>query len=270
MPESTPVFATDPSVGPNDAQYLAVAEAAERQAASAKEPAGDFDNATSTPPKEPQAAPEEPAPLAGKFKDAKELEKAYLELQKKLGDKAPTEKQAEAAKDDASKVIGPDALNDYVQEFRRDGALSENSYDTLKKMGFGKEVVDAYIEGQRAVAEKQAETVYNMVGGKESFTKVLEWAAANLDAGEQEAFNDIMGSGDMKAATFAVKNLAARYEVENKTPARIEGKPTGAQVGFRSTSEMVAAMNDPRYANDPGFRQEIARKIALSKFVDDR
>lgn len=268
MPESTPVFETDPSVGPNDAKYLAVAEAAERQAASAKEPAGDFDIASQAD-KAPDA-PESPAPLAGKFKDAKELEKAYLELQKKLGDKAPSEEQAKKAKSDAAEVVGPEALDDYVQEFRRDGALSETSYETLQKMGFGKAVVDAYIEGQRAVAEKQAETVYSMVGGKESFTKVLEWAATSLDSGEQETFNSIMASGDMKAATFAVKSLAARYEAENKTPSRIEGKPTGAQVGFRSSSEMVAAMNDPRYANDPSYRQEIARKIALSKFVDDR
>lgn len=266
MAESTPTFTTDPSVGPNDAAYIARAEKAEAQAATANEPAGDFDIASQAP-KAPDA-PESPAPLAGKFKDAKELEKAYLELQKKLGDKAPSDEQAKKAKSDAAEVIGPEALDSYVQEFRRDGALSEASYETLQKMGFGKAVVDAYIEGQRAVSEKQAETVYSMVGGKESFGKVLEWAATSLDAGEQETFNSIMASGDMKAATFAVKSLAARYEAENRTPARIEGKPTGAQIGFRSKQEMVAAMSDPRYKSDAAFRQDVARKMALSQFAE--
>lgn len=268
MAESTPVFATDPSVGPNDAAYLAAANEAEARAAAASNPAGDFDNAASAPEAAAQAAPEEPATLAGKFKDAKELEKAYLELQKKLGDNAPKEEPQAKTADEASKLIGPEALDGYVQEFRKDGTLSDKSYKDLEKMGFGKAVVDAYIEGQRAVAEKQAEAVYTTVGGKESFQKVIEWAATNLPADEQEAFNGIMSSGDIKAATFAVKNLTARYEIENKSPSRIEGKPTGAQIGFRSTSEMVAAMNDPRYANDSGFRQEVARKMALSKFVD--
>lgn len=267
MPESTPTFATDQSVGPNDAAYLARAEAAEKQAASANEPAGDFDTASS-PPKE-QGAPESPAPLAGKFKDAKELEKAYLELQKKLGGDKPSEDQVAKAKDDASKVIGPEALDGYVQEFRKDGQLSDASYKTLQDMGFGKAVVDAYIEGQRAVAEKQAETVYTHVGGKDSFSKVLEWAATSLPVEEQEAFNGLMASGDLKTATFAVKNLAARYEAETRTPARIEGKPTGAQVGFRSKAEMVAAMTDARYKTDAAFRQDVARKMAMSKFVND-
>lgn len=270
MAESTPVFTSDPSVGPDDAAYIARAEVAERQAATANEPAGDFGTESSGSKADPQASPEEPAPLAGKFKDAKELEKAYLELQKKLGDKAPTEEKVAKAAEDASKVIGPEALDDYVQEFRRDGSLSEKSYKTLEQMGFGKQVVDAYIEGQKAVAEKQAEAVYTTVGGRESFQKVIEWASSSLGADEVEAFNSIMSSGDPKAATFAVKNLAARFEAENRTPSRIEGKPTGAQIGFRSTSEMVSAMSDPRYQNDPAFRQEVIRKMALSKFVDDR
>lgn len=266
MPESTPSFATDQSVGPNDAAYLARAEAAEKQAASANEPAGDFGNATS--PSEEQAAPESPAPLAGKFKDAKELEKAYLELQKKLGGEKPSEEQASKAKEDASKVVGPEALDNYVQEYRKDGQLSEASYKALQDMGFGKAVVDAYIEGQRAVAEKQAETVYEKVGGRDSFAKVLEWAATALPAEEQEAFNGLMASGDLKTATFAVKNLAARYEAENRNPSRIEGKPTGAQVGFRSKAEMVAAMSDPKYKTDAAFRQDVARKMAMSQFIN--
>ena len=262
MAESTPAFPNDPSVGPNDAAYAARAETAAQQAAKAQEPAGDFDIAVAQAPSESPTAPESPAPLAGKFKDAAELEKAYLELQKKLGDKPATEAPA------AEGLIGPEALAGFVEEYRGNGTLSEDSYGKLQKLGLSKSVVDAYIEGQKAVVERQAESVYASVGGKEAFSEILAWAATGLPAEDREAFNGIMASGDLKAASFAVRNLAARFSQENGKPNRIEGKAVAAPSGFRSKAEMIAAMTDPRYQRDSAYRQEVSRKMASSQFVD--
>jgi hypothetical protein len=262
LAESTPTFTTDSSVGPNDAAYIARAEAAAQQAEKANGPAGDFDM-TSEAPKEPQVASESPAPLAGKFKDAKELEKAYLELQKKLGS---GEKAAEETTKQAESLIGPEALDSFVSEFRTSGALSEDSYAKLQGLGLSKGVVDAYIEGQKAVADRQAEAVYSTVGGREQFQQVIDWAAANLPADEQEAFNGIMSSGDLKAATFAVKNLTARFAAEAGNPVRVEGKTVATPTGFQSKQQMVAAMTDPRYQRDPAYRREVALKMQASRF----
>lgn len=270
MAEATPAFNSDTSVGPNDAAYAARAEAAAQQAAMAHEPAGDFDIAIAADPAtgSPKAA-ESPAPLAGKFKDAKELEKAYLELQKKLGGEKEAEPKQQETPADAAKMIGADALNDFVSEYRTAGNLSEESYAKLQQMGLGKDVVDAYIEGQKAVAERQTESVYATVGGKENFAEILQWAATGLPQDEQEAFNGIMASGDMKAAAFAVKNLAARYSQEMGKPTRIEGKTVATPSGFRSKAEMIAAMSDPRYGRDAAYRQEVARKMQASRFVEN-
>jgi hypothetical protein len=265
MAESTPVFTTDPSTGPNDAAYIARAEAAAQQAAQANEPAGDFGDAAASA-SQPPAAPEPPAPLAGKFKDAQELEKAYLELQKKLGS---SEKPEAEPGESAEKLIGTEALDSFVSEFRTSGALSEESYGKLQNFGLSKQVVDAYIEGQKALADRQAEAVYAQVGGRDSYQQVIEWASSSLSADEQEAFNGIMASGDMKAAAFAVKNLAVRFAAEGGQPVRIEGKAVATPAGFRSKSEMVSAMRDPRYQRDPAYRQEVARKMASSQFVSD-
>jgi hypothetical protein len=78
-----------------------------------------------------------------------------------------------------------------------------------------------------------------------------------------------MASGDMKAAGFAISTLAARYQASgNRPPNRIEGKPTIGQVGFRSQSEMISMMADPRYKTDPSFRQDVVRRMAVTKFAD--
>jgi hypothetical protein len=35
---------------------------------------------------------------------------------------------------------------------------------------------------------------------------------------------------------------------------------------FANRSEMVEAMRDPRYANDPGFVQQVQQRLAISDF----
>ena len=268
MAESTPIIATDTSVGPNDAKFIALADAAQQAAEQAKQPAGEFGfEDAQVPSGDLPSSTDSPAPLAGKFKDAQELEKAYLELQKKLGDKpqeakAPTEQEV-------AKAIGQDALSEFVTEFRTNNTLSEDSYGKLQKMGLSKDVVDAYIEGQKALVDRQVDSVYAKVGGRESFQQIIDWATQNLPADEQEAYNSIMSSGDMKAAGFAISTLAARYQASGgRTPNRIEGKPTVGQVGFNSQSEMISMMADPRYKTDASFRQDVARRMAVTKFND--
>jgi hypothetical protein len=272
MPESTPIITNDPSVGPNDAVYAAIGEAAAQQAEQADKPVGEFDFVDASSANQTPATSISPAPLAGKFKDAAELEKAYIELQRKFSQAKPqaepANKPADVPAPDAAKSIAPEMLNDFVTEYRTNNGLSDDSYSKLQQMGLSKGVVDAYIEGQKAVADRQAEAIYNSVGGRDQFQQVIEWAGQNLPVEEQEAFNGIMSSGDPKAATFAIRNLAARWSAEGRTPTRIEGKASAVQVGFRSQNEMVAALTDPRYGVDPAYRQEVARKMAISQFIE--
>ena len=37
----------------------------------------------------------------------------------------------------------------------------------------------------------------------------------------------------------------------------LQGKPAQAQSTFRSQAELIEAMNDPRYDNDPAYRQDV-------------
>ena len=124
--------------------------------------------------------------LAGKYKSPKDLEKAYLELQKKQGeesglgklDKETTEETTEEestpqfTKEDyytedgsvnyetANEVYGdqvakqfkdngidPFKMNEYFVE--NNGTLTDEMYADLNKAGFNRTVVDSYLEGVR-------------------------------------------------------------------------------------------------------------------------
>jgi hypothetical protein len=223
------------------------------------------------PPAEPAA--EEPADeganlLAGKYKDPQELEKAYLELQKKLGTPKEAEAQAaeaQAAESQAVEAVGQEAFDAMQQEFVEKGELSPATYQSLEAKGIPKAMVDSYIEGRKAVAEMQAQSVYAEVGGQEEYGALIEWAAQNLDSDEIEIFNGEVQSGNVTRAKIAVRNLTVRRDVSGKQPRRVEGKTSAASGEvFRSMAEVVSAMQNARYGNDPAYRADIEQRIARS------
>lgn len=120
--------------------------------------------------------------LAGKYKNAEELEQAYVELQKKLGDKdgiqedreetqeveakEETETEQELYKEDGSvnyesvnknygetlgnlfkeKSVDPYSIAEHF--YKNNGQITQEMHDQLTGAGIGKEAVDAYLAGQ--------------------------------------------------------------------------------------------------------------------------
>lgn len=220
--------------------------------------------------------------LAGKYKTPEELEKAYKELEAKLGkpkEEADETKQGveeagketlqeapktpEEAKELAdSKGIDYDALN---QEYLENGGLTEDTYKNLESKGLTRDVVDAYIAGQNALAQQEVAKLQSVVGGEQEFNAMVEWATENLTDQEKAVFNDsIMRKG---SAEFAVKGLYARYKAEAE-PTFVSGNSPVATSGnvYSSQREMMMDMASPRYRTDPAFRQQVADKVARSKF----
>jgi hypothetical protein len=255
--EETPTT-QDQSVGPNDAAFIARADKAVA------------DQAAAATPTEFQA----PRSFAGKFKSAEDLEKAYVELQAKLG--APKEEAAPAEeipasdkKPDAPTQLTTETFNNYVAEFVEKGKLAETSYEALDKLGVSRELVDSYIEGRKSAAAAQEAAIYAEVGGREQYQSVIKWASENMSAEDIQQYNEIVQLGDPKKAAFAAKSLAARYKAENSSdPARVvngAGRAT-SDAGFASKGEMIAAMQDPRYQSDAAYRAQVIRRVANSAY----
>ena len=229
---------------------------------------------------------EQEALLAGKYKDAAELEKAYIELQKKLGENGEEEVQQESAADEEPEETtlsdGASLITSANDEFyANDGKLSEETLEKFSSMS-SKELVEAYLEVQGSpefqaqssntadLSDAEINQVKNNVGGEQAYANIIGWAQENLDAQAQEAFDSIVATGSVQAINIAVAGLKSQYEAANGFEGKMyTGKPpkTGGDV-FRSQQELVRAMSDPRYENDPAYRQDIIEKLDRSNNLE--
>lgn len=216
--------------------------------------------------------------LAGKYKDAQELEKAYLELQSKLGANEEEgeeadqveEEQEEAPEGQAEAVEFFEALND---EYDQNGSLSEESLDALKEMS-SEELVDAYFQMQERLgsepqgtelSESDVSAIQQSVGGADNYNALVSWAAENFDQAEIEAFDGVVESGNVGAINLALQALYYRYtEAEGMEGQLLQGKAAAPANGFRSQAEVVRAMQDPRYDRDPAYRADVMQRLEQS------
>ena len=206
--------------------------------------------------------------LAGKYKNAEELEAAYIELQKKLGgqdDSPPAEEPEEE----------PEEQSTDSSLFERLWEESQNEFseDTLKELSESKpeDLAKMYLEyrnnSQRAkLSDQDASQLRNLVGGDVQYKSMMEWAADNLEEQEINMYDSVMESGDPSSAFFAVQALALKMRESVGVEGNLlQGKaPANTSKGFKSQAEVVAAMQDPRYDRDPAYRQEVMAKLESS------
>ena len=136
--------------------------------------------------------------LAGKYKDAAELEKAYVELQKKLGSQdEPTEEveqtSTEEQTEEPSLSDGATLITSANEEYNKnEGKLSSETLEKFSAMS-SKELVEAYLEVQNTegfeaptevadLSDSDINQVKNSVGGEAAYDNIIKWASNTLDA----------------------------------------------------------------------------------------
>ena len=228
--------------------------------------------------------------LAGKYENAEALEKAYIELQKKLGEDGQEEApQAETEQEEVlpeeskeeSQELSPAAelITTASDEFAKSGELTSETIEQFSSLS-SKELVEAYMQVQADLPQQtsqQAEDisdaavnqVKNAAGGEQAYQQMVDWASNNLEQSVISAFDEIINTGSIPAITMAVSGLRAQYENAVGYEGRmLSGKaPTTSKDVFRSQAELVAAMADKRYDRDPAYRQDIMEKLARSDNV---
>ena len=218
--------------------------------------------------------------LAGKYKDAAELEAAYKELESKLGERdAPEEVATPEPESDVppSVAAATTLINEASDEYWNNGeSLSDATIAKFSSMS-SQDLVDAYISmtknNPQAVtsapvdlSDAQVNQIQNQVGGKQRYNELVTWASNNLSRDQTAAFDNIINSGNTQAISLAVAGLKSTYEAANGYEGTmISGKaPNSSGNVFRSQAELVAAMNDRRYDNDPAYRQDVIDKLDRS------
>ena len=220
-----------------------------------------------------QMAQEQDRALAGKFESAEELEKAYLELQSKFSSQqGETEEQPQEQESQEEEGTDISFLDTLWEE-----AQSEYSDETLEQLGNmdAADIAQMYLEYRNNQSEETSQelssenvdSLYEIVGGQDEYNNMVRWASSELDPSEIELYDGVMNAGDPAACFFAVQALAYRYsEMQGWQGSDfLSGKSAPTTVdAFRSQQEVVQAMSDPRYDNDPAYRQDVMNKLERS------
>jgi len=199
--------------------------------------------------------------LAGKYKDAQELEKAYIELQGKLGNKDNTEEAEEKSEDTESapdnnyledgsvnydtvtetygeavteklKAAGVDPWAISSQFHESGGEVTDEMVGTLTNAGFSEAAVRSYFAGRAAesgyssgsaedISDAQINEIKQSVGGDQAYSNVVNWAKTNLDQSQTDAFDEVVNSGSIQAIKLAAAGLKAQYDQANGVEGRM-------------------------------------------------
>ena len=234
--------------------------------------------------------------LAGKYENAQQLEKAYIELQKKLGseDKEDTseENQSEESEESEEKEESDnkfpeemkpalETLKSATEEFQKTGKMSEETLDKFNEMS-SKELMQVYFSMYDAakdagvnvgespdfdLTESDVNKIQNSVGGESKYNQLLGWANENMAEASLKSFDRLIAKGDAGAIQMAIDGIKAQYDYANGYEGRmLTGKPPkgGSDDVYRSQAEVVAAMSDPKYDIDPAYRQDVQEKLSRS------
>lgn len=156
-----------------------------------------------------------------------------------------------------------------AQEYENDGQLSNESLQALEKAGYPKPIVDAYIAGLEAKAEKFTNSVKALAGGDKGWEELATFIKAQGEA-TTKAFNDVLNSGNIGAIKLAVEGLqaqkVAKYGTSNKTLLGSNGNMP-SNTGYETQEEVVKAMSDKRYGKDANYTRTVQMKLSKTNCI---
>jgi hypothetical protein len=215
-----------------------------------------------------------PEPTGSKAPEQKTEMASSLEIKDAPAPEAPAQQTQQVEAEQPSPAVAPkyvisdDDIAPMVQEFEKSGNLSDDTLGKLESKGIPPHLAVRFVEGQKALQERNTNTVFDSIGGKEAYNKMSEWAANSLTPSEKETFNKTVARGNMNEIVSAVKGLHARYQSEYGSSPRLQGgfKGTAGPAPFRSMYEVREAMSDPLYSKDSAYRDDVIKRLNASNF----
>ena len=241
--------------------------------------------------------------LAGKYKNAEDLEKAYVELQKKLGEndgvsqegqetqEVETEESDEPQlyKEDGSvnyesvnkdygetlstlfkeKNVDPYSIAEHF--YKNNGQITEEMHNQLTGAGIAKEAVDAYLSGRAQdmgmnsqIAQTDINTIYQSVGGENQYKTLMTWASENLSQDSINSFDNLVNTGDANSIQLAVNGLVAQYQNDRG----YEGRMLTGKAAQTNTDVYKSQAQLVEAMGDPRYDKDPAYRQAVIAKLD--
>ncbi len=180
---------------------------------------------------------------------------------------------AEAAAAELSLEPGQSGLDfdAFEREWNEAGSLSDESYERLGQAGIPREIVDAYVAGQKAMGDALRKELLDSIGGEEGFAVMADWARRSLSPADIDAYEAAL-QGTPEQAKLALRGLQAAWsESTGRRPNLVGGQPSqGGEGSFLSAQQLAEAIRDPRYKRDPAYREDVQARLARSNVFGRR
>lgn len=240
--------------------------------------------------------------ILGKFKSQADLEKAYKELERKVGQPKDSEpevmKPEDYSKEWATETFGEELANRFetagfnpIELDQRIAAgkvsIEDAATELAKASGLSQSVAETYLRGLRGgegdgatgMNDDEQRQVLEKFGGEEKFRDLARWAKANAPEEQVKAYNEVLQTGNRQAVELALWAFQAlRDAAEGRStekplvePQLISGSaPTSTANKFESQAQALQAMNkrndmgERLYDVDEAYRKKVATMIANS------
>ena len=219
--------------------------------------------------------------------------KSYNDLEKQFH--APKEKKEEESEFSTNKQIGDpekqgskeegkifdmDALTKELVD--NNGELTKESKEKLNKAGLTDSVINQWKKGVQSEIKEVDDKVLSLVGGKENFQKMREWAGKSLSKEQIKEFDRVMTNENIHKAYGQENNQDIAFAIERQMKSLAEGyqnalngldtlgsSNTGGSSGnsmapFRSFTEQYEMQADPRYRTSQEFRDRFDKRLAAT------
>ena len=123
-----------------------------------------------------------------------------------------------------------------------------------------------------AEAARIRDNIFQQAGGQEKYQALLGWASQNLPQSRVDAFNNAVNNADEQGIIAQLKGVQYDYMMATGYEPKLTGgrAPSSDVRGFESEAQVIAAMQDPRYGNDPAYIKEVEQRIAVSNVFNQR
>ncbi len=181
----------------------------------------------------------------------------------------PSDAQASEGADDVALPEGMDVkqlIEHYNQSLANPQEKPEGEAEVEVEEGEMNEFEQRALDAERTLLERE---VYESAGGKEEYTKMMNWGAGALTEQQIELYNMAVNSGTPEQARAAVEFVQLAYGGSKTKTHGSQGQLNfGSAQGandsavYTSEAEMYRDMQSPKYHSDPVFRGQVEQKVA--------
>ena len=166
-----------------------------------------------------------------------------------------------------------DLVDAYKNLQRENERLRTGAVEQPEEQGYDNDNDDD--SGNQLTAEDAGrirDNVFNQVGGQERYQALMGWAVNNVDEARTQAFNAALQSGNEGAILSQLKGIQYDHMMATGYEPKLTGgrAPSNEVQGYSSEAQVIRAMQDPRYQDDPAYIKEVEQRIAVSNVFNKR